>query len=852
MVMANDLSAPVDTHSPERRQPRVLAREFYEATPALLHTVDPTGKIVTVSNHWLSRLGYMRDHVVGRNFNEFLTPQSKAYADSIGLPRFLRRGHSREVEYQMVSSYGEIIDVLLSASALYDDEGGIEQALVVLTDVSERKRIALALASSEVAYRELFINMQAGFALLEVVYDDNGQAHDMRFVAANHAYAMVRQLTAHEPLEDRLIGALYRSVGQDIEWLPSNIAVALSGQGFRAVRYLAKTHQWHDVVCYQTQPGRCALIVQDITEQHRAQITLAEQHERLQITFQSIGDGLITTDAAGIVDYLNPIAEHLTGWALTAAVGRPVAEVFRIIDEITGETVSNPVDRCLAEQRVVSMAHKTALIDRNGKPHSIEDSAAPIKAKNGSLLGVVLVFHDVTEQRRLSAEMTHRASHDPLTGCLNRTAFEQRLQTALSSAQDSHAIHAVLYLDLDRFKLVNDACGHTAGDQLLMQVVGILQSSIRGRDTLARLGGDEFGVILDFCGLDQALRIAQLICDRIDAYRYIHDGRRFHIGASVGLVLLDDRWQSIATLLQAADMACYAAKHAGRNRVHVADDTDTTIAAHHSHVQWASRLEHALEDNGFCLYWQKITLGAASQGDSPAISNDLFDGPHPTLHGEILLRMWGPTGDIIEPKVFLPAAERFHMASRADRWVIKTVFNWMIAHAAHIAHIDTIAINLSGQSIGDLAFHRFLLGLLDTLPVDRHKLCLEITETSAISNLTDAHTFLEAVRARGVRCALDDFGSGMSSFGYLKRLPVDYLKIDGQFIQNLASDEIDQATVRCICEVAKVMGKKTIAEFVETEDTEILLRQIGVDFTQGYLRHRPEPLDLMLTARNHG
>lgn len=829
-----------ESDAPERRKATLLSREFYDSTPALLHTTDTECRIVNVSNHWLSRLGYMRNQVIGHAFSEFLTPNSREYCDCIAFPRFFKRGHSRDEEFQMVSHYGEIIDVLLSASALYNSDGAIEQVLVVLTDVTDRKKMAAALTSSEVAYRELFYNMQAGFALLEVVYDEGGKPYDLRFVAANHAYCATRGLAFMEPLEGRLIGDVYRSIGHDPVWLPSNIDVALTGQGFRVVRYLPSSNQWHDVVAYQPSPGRCAIIVQDITEQHRMQFALAEQHERLQITFKSIADGVITTDSRGVIDYLNPVAERLTGWVVADAVGQPIQDVFVTMDELTQSTAQNPVEMCLAERRVVAVSQSVTLIGRDKSRHSVEDSAAPIIGHDGGLLGVVLVFHDVTKQRRMADEMSHRATHDALTGIYNRSEFEQRLERSLQSAQENGAVHALLYIDLDRFKLVNDACGHAAGDQLLQHVVGILQSSIRGRDTLARLGGDEFGVILEFCGPEQALKIAQLMCERLDAYRFVRGDQRFHTGASIGLVTLDDRWKSpAAPLMQAAELACDVAKDAGRNRVHVSDSGDDISTARHSDVQWAGLIERALEENRFCLYWQKI--GAMSNAG-------LFSVGEGGVHGEVLLRLRGDNGEILSPQLFLPVAERFYLATRIDQWVVKTVLAWMATHSAIMDHITTISVNLSGQSIGDLAFHRYALNLLDTTPFDREKLCFEVTETSAISNLTDARAFLDGVQRRGVRVALDDFGSGMSSFGYLKTFPVDYLKIDGQFIRNLSSDEIDQATVRCICEVAKVMGKKTIAEFVETEPVETLLRDIGVTFTQGYLRHRPEPLDLILKA----
>jgi EAL domain-containing protein (putative c-di-GMP-specific phosphodiesterase class I) len=322
----------------------------------------------------------------------------------------------------------------------------------------------------------------------------------------------------------------------------------------------------------------------------------------------------------------------------------------------------------------------------------------------------------------------------------------------------------------------------------------------------------------------------------MDEFRFVHEGRRFRIGASVGLVPIDSRWPSQAVLLQAADTACYAAKEAGRNRVHVWFDTDQAMRAREGQTQWGSRLESALDEGGFVLYAQQIQ----------SIQN-----PSSGLHCEVLLRLREPDGTIIAPGSFLPAAERFHMASRIDRWVVRSVFEWLASEGGSPTDIETIAVNLSGQSIGDRAFHRFVVQLLEEIPIDARKLCFEITETAAITNLADATAFIESIRLLGMRVALDDFGAGASSFGYLKNLPVDYLKIDGQFVRDINVDELDMAAVRCFKEVAKVVGVQTIAEFVETGEILDSIRDIGIDYAQGYLFHRPEPMsDLVARVRS--
>lgn len=473
------------------------------------------------------------------------------------------------------------------------------------------------------------------------------------------------------------------------------------------------------------------------------------------------------------------------------------------------------------------------LISRDGEEFGVEDKAAPIRGADGQVQGAVLVFRDVTEQRRLSGEMRYRATHDALTGLVNRAEFEIRLRRMLTDAQEHRHAHTLLYIDLDQFKLVNDACGHTVGDELLQQVARLLDQTVRSRDTLARLGGDEFGVILEHCGGEAAQRVAQQVCQRMDDFRFAHGGQRFRIGASVGLVPVDARWPTTAAVLQAADTACYAAKEAGRNRVHAWVDTDQALQARQDEMQWATRLEQALDENRFALHAQRIVpLRAAPSG----------------LHAEVLLRLVERDGRLIPPGAFLPAAERFHLSSRIDRWVLRRALALLTA-LPDLDAVDTLSVNLSGPFIGDRAYHRQALDLLAAAgPAVCRRLCLEITETAAVTHMADAARFVEQVRALGVRVALDDFGAGASSFGYLKSLPVDLLKIDGQFIRDLLDDPLDDAAVRCFVDVARVVGMRTVAEYVDRPDVLQRLREIGVDYAQGFLLHRPQPIEQVLGA----
>jgi diguanylate cyclase (GGDEF)-like protein/PAS domain S-box-containing protein len=571
-------------------------------------------------------------------------------------------------------------------------------------------------------------------------------------------------------------------------------------------------------------------IARDVSLQKQLEHALAGEHERLRVTMDSIGDAVITTNKNGNVQYLNPIAQGLTGWNASEARGLPLQQVFNIVNETTRTRCMNPVDLCLTEDRIVGLANHTILISRDGTEYGIEDSASPIRDAEGKTIGVVLVFHDVTVQRRMANELAYRATHDTLTGLVNRGEFEGRLKKFVNESRGLDLQNALMYIDLDQFKVINDTCGHSAGDALLKEVGRIMQSCVRSTDTLARIGGDEFAVILLNCETEKAMAIAKKICRSIDEFRFVFNEQRFRIGASLGLVMIDKSWTSDTSLMQAADNACYEAKRAGRNRVHVYFDNDNLIEAHRDDVQWVSRIEQALEDDGFVLFCQRI-MPLKHQG---------------LEHAEILIRMKDKAGALIPPNTFLPAAERYHLISRIDRWVIAHIFDWMKLNADSLSHIEAISVNLSGQSLGDLTFHSYVLNLIETISIDCSKLCFEVTETAAITNIMDAKSFIEAMNKHGVKFSLDDFGSGVSSFGYLKNLAVDYLKIDGQFITDLLDNQIGQATVRCIAEVAKVTGKKTIAEWVENQAVENMLKEMGVDFTQGYLKHKPALLNFLL------
>jgi diguanylate cyclase (GGDEF)-like protein/PAS domain S-box-containing protein len=567
----------------------------------------------------------------------------------------------------------------------------------------------------------------------------------------------------------------------------------------------------------------------EITERRRLEQALFHEKELAQITLASIGDAVITTDVLGRVEYLNPVAEQILGWATKEIIGQPFADIFHIVHEVTRTPVVNPIDQVLENQQVVYLADHTILIARDGTEYGITDSAAPIRDRNGQLMGAVLVFHDVTKSRQLAKELSWQASHDALTGLVNRRAFEQRVNDAVDSIKNGEH-HALCYLDLDQFKVINDTCGHAAGDQLLVQLTALLQQRVRTNDTLARLGGDEFGLFLEGCSLEQATKLAESLREKVRTFQFTWQDQTFSVGVSIGVVGIDSDSYDLATVLSMADSACYAAKSEGRNCVHVCHIHDQKVALQRGERQWVARLHRAIEEGRFCLYRQEIlSLDQSSQ----------------RTHCEILLRLFDAHGNIIAPMNFLPAAERYDLMPAIDRWVVKhfcSQYQKLVKGNRHPQKKALYNINLSGASINQDDFLSFLKSQLERYRVPPQQICFEITETTAIANLNQAAQFIKDLKKLGCQFALDDFGSGMSSLAYLKNLPVDYLKIDGSFIKQLVSNKADFAIVECFNHLSHQLGIQTIAECVEDEQTLEKLRTTGVDFAQGYCIARPHLL----------
>ena len=792
------------------------------------------GTIQRVNRNYLDAFGYEAAEIEGQSHSMLVTEH---YGRSAAYREFwagLRAGEFQSGEYERVGKNGRIVWIDASYNPILDRMGNPDRILKFATIATERVEGRRRVREAESRLRALYDSVTEGLISINatgVILSINPAGATMFAYEAEELIGQNIKILMPEPDRSNHDGHLagYKSGGEArILGLGRELqGLAKSGRTFPIEVTLSKTLD-ESLPLFLGQVRDITQRKQSEVETQRLNAELAEQHELLRITLQSIGDGVITADREGHVTWLNPVAERMTGWKTADAIGRPMDQVFHILHERTRERAESPVAACLARQEIGRLPKFTLLISRNGEEFGIEDSVAPIASDSGELLGVVLVFHDVTEQRRLSGEMSHRATHDAVTGLINRSEFEARLHRLLQSARADGTDNALLYLDLDQFKIINDTCGHAVGDQLLLQVSKLLSSLVRASDTVARLGGDEFAILLSRCPATQAHILAQRICERMDDFRFIHDEKPFRIGVSIGLVPVDGRWANAASIMQAADTSCYAAKEAGRNCVHTWSDNQNSLRERLGETQWAVRLENALDEGSFLLFAQRImTLDDESSG----------------IYAEVLIRMAEPDGSLIYPGAFLPAAERFHLISRIDRWVLNEVFLWMNSQPS-VDFLQCLNVNVSGQSIGDRAFHRWAVEVLGNIGAAiRAKLCIEITETSAVTNLADAAIFIRQVRALGVRVALDDFGAGTSWFGYLKKMPVDVLKIDGQFIRDLVTDPLADATVRCFAEVAKVLRITTVAEFVENIPTLQRLRDIGIDFAQGYLIHKPAPIN---------
>jgi diguanylate cyclase (GGDEF)-like protein/PAS domain S-box-containing protein len=559
----------------------------------------------------------------------------------------------------------------------------------------------------------------------------------------------------------------------------------------------------------------------------------APSRPRAMVTLDAMGESVITVDADGRIDYINHAAENLLSQRFDQVMGKAFAEVATLVDETDRRSLGDPVRKALATGGRVTMGRRAVLVPANtGPERSVEISVTPLRLDGKEILGLVLVLHDTSELRGLTRQMTYQASHDALTGLINRREFERRLQEAMDSAQTGNVGHALCYLDLDRFKVVNDTCGHTAGDNMLREVASLIKEAVRDSDTVGRIGGDEFALLLVGCPLEKARQIADDVVRSVNDYRFVWKDKIFNIGVSIGLVEIGRDGGAIEDIMNSADSACYVAKKQGGLHVHVYSAREEANARHSGEIHWLQKLQGALRDNKFELYYQPIVHARPDGLRGPAI--------------EVFVRLIGEKGEPgVPPADFIRAAERYRLMPHIDRWVVQTVLSALGRGGMKLPSGRSVAINIAGQTLGDSDFLEFVVDCFDHTGANPGEICFEVTENSVVANLDHARRFIAVLHGMGCEFALDDFGSGLSSFSTLRTLPMDYLKIDGSFINNLAGDAVNQAMVAAMIELSRSLNFRVVAEQVEDQLSLDTVTGMGIDFVQGFVVGRPQPLSVV-------
>jgi len=569
-----------------------------------------------------------------------------------------------------------------------------------------------------------------------------------------------------------------------------------------------------------------------LADVQQSESALFAEKERAEVTLHSIGDAVITTDGHAVVEYMNPVAESLTGLNLSDATGQPLGELLRLIDEETRKPIEGPVERCLREGAVVGLIDHVIMLCPDGRELDVAPSAAPIHNRNGDRVGAIMVFHDVGHVRRMARQLSYQATHDALTGLFNRREFEKQLQLALDEVKVEERGHALCFLDMDQFKVVNDTCGHAAGDELLRRVSTTLREGTRDSDVIARLGGDEFGILLRHCDLDLAMRIAEDLLHSAHDLRFTWQDHSFDVGVSIGVVPVSADASTIAEIMSAADVACYAAKDAGRNRVHAYRSGDNALRQRHSEMRWVSRLQRAMEQNRFRLFCQPVVAVAQESG--------------PVEYYEVLLRLEDDSGGLIPPVVFVPAAERYNLMPQIDRWVVHATLNAL--RSGNCGDDWKFAVNISGQSLCDDRFFNFVTNEFQSSGVAPGCVCFEISEAAVMSNPEQIMHMITALHDLGCSFVLDNFGSTLNSFAFLKGLKLDYLKLNRSLVKDIAHDAFGRSMVEATNHIVHAAGIRTIAEFVENHNVVAALQRIGIDYIQGSEIANPRPLEEVLTG----
>jgi diguanylate cyclase (GGDEF)-like protein/PAS domain S-box-containing protein len=671
--------------------------------------------------------------------------------------------------------------------------------------------------------------------LVETVHDAV-LVHRERILFANSRFLALLNLSAPEvvgrPLTD-FVGPEY------VELVQNNLRRRLQGEA-AAERYeveligaQAQVTRVELSSAVIDSAGEPALLLTALEMLPEAGPVSVHSRPRAMVTLDAMGESVITVDAEGRIDYINHSAETLLSQRFDQVMGKSFSEVASLVDETDRRSLGDPVRKALTTGGRVTMGRRAVLVPANAGPErSVEISVTPLRFDGKEIVGLVLVLHDTSELRGLTRQMTYQASHDALTGLVNRREFERRLQEAMDSAQTGNIGHGLCYLDLDRFKVVNDTCGHTAGDNMLREVASLIKEAVRDSDTVGRIGGDEFALLLIGCPLEKARQIADDVVRSVNDYRFVWKDKIFNIGVSIGLVEIGRGSGAIEDMMNSADSACYVAKKQGGLHVHVYSAREEASARHSGEIHWLQKLQGALRDSKFELYFQPIVHARADGVRGPAL--------------EVFVRLMGENGQPgAPPAEFIRAAERYRLMPHIDRWVVQTVLSALGRGGMKVPPGRSVAINIAGQTLGDSDFLEFVVDCFDHTGANPGEICFEVTESSVVANLDHAQRFIAVLHGMGCEFALDDFGSGLSSFSTLRTLPMDYLKIDGSFIHNLAGDSVNQAMVAAMIDLSRSLNFRVVAEQVEDQLSLDTVTDMGIDFVQGFIVGRPQPLSVI-------
>ncbi len=754
------------------------------------------------------------------NFFTFVHPDDLSFVKNT-YSESLEKGEAYEITYRLLLKDGTVKYINERCRSYRNEKEIPVRSVGTIQDVTARTITEIALKESEANFRSIYEQAAVGVALVD--------SNTRQLLSINKRCCDILGYSVEEMLALKSFDSLVHP--DDLEVNLDLLTQLKSGEISEYSMEKRNYHKdgsivWVKVsVSLATKPGepsnRTVVVLEDITERKKTEDELRKLSRGVEASTFSV----IVTDLSGIIEYVNPNFTKVTGYSKEEVIGRNI-NLLRsgLMPESTFDNIWNTVRAGGVFKGEIQNRKK------DGSIYWDRVSITGVTNSEGELSHCIAIQDDVTNEYELSEQLSYQASHDSLTGLVNRREFEIRAEALLANSRNTTAEHALCYMDVDQFKVVNDTCGHHAGDEMLRQLSKALLDKVRKSDTLARLGGDEFGVLMEHCSPEQALRVADTLLQTIQDFHFSWEEHDFKVGISIGLVSITQDLPSLTELLKQADGACYIAKDMGRNRIHVYREDDEDMSRRHGEMQWVTRIYQALENNKFCLFAQSIEALNAEQH----------------RHYELLIRMKGEDGNLIPPGAFLPAAERYNLIEKLDSWVIKEAFSLLAGNPVFLQEVSFISINLSGQSLTQPGFSDFIVSQLKEYGIEAHKICFEITETTAISNLSTASSFISSLQELGCRFALDDFGCGLSSFGYLKNLSVDYLKIDGMFVKDIVTDPIDRAMVKSINEIGQVMGMRSIAEFVENDEIKHMLREIGVDYVQGYGIEKPRAFEEIL------